>query len=460
MLGKTTLAALSIAAFVAVPAGGAHAATAVPGPCDPTTLSTRLVGPVSIDVGTGETNGTRHAYTTQDDTWTTALPTPGPAYSVEPHASWVAPAGANWINSSTTNASHGGSVVIGVGDGVLDTGSLDRVVGSGLGPVVDDAVASLAGPVGTVSAGTTTTTFRTTFTLPPEVVNRSLNIEYAADNGVTFLLNGHPIGGFNPPVTASIATQQSAFNQYRPLVATAWFQDGLNVLDAVVSDYGVATGVIVRGAVHGCAVRGLDPTTCVTVDPRGSALTYSPVPIDIGTGEDNYVPHAIGAQDPDWRYVTATGSTPTYSVTPNPAWFTSQHANWVNSSADTSTGNDAVGVGVGIGDGGPQVSVVANPPTSGLTRVYRYTFTLPSDFSYGGLQFQYGGDNDVVFRLNTVAVGTAANAFYAPHQVSLPSAPLVPGVNVLEATVTDYGVATGLFVEGGVFACRSGRVQT
>ena len=452
MLGRPVLAALTIAAFVAIPVPGA---SAVPGPNACSTVATSLqpIGPIAIDVGTGVTGGLRHSYTAQDDTWRTALPTPGPAYSVEPHGSWVPPTGANWINSSTTNASHGGSIDV-------DLPALDALAPGVIdGGAVDDTVAVAGATVGTVGVGTSTTTFRTTFTLPPEVVARHLDIAYAADNGVTFLLNGTPIGGFDPPASASITTQHSAFNQMRPLVYSGPFHDGLNVLDAVVSDHGVATGVIVRGAVRGCAVRGLDPTTCVTVGKDGRPVTYSPAPVDIGTGEDGGTPHTIGAPDPEWRYVTGTGTTDTYSV-PDDAWFSSPNANWVNSSPDRRSGYGGIGASATIGEAGPEITIDADPTGVGSTRVYRFTFTLPSDFVYGGLRFQYGGDNDVAFTLNGAPVAAATHAFTAPHQVSLPSAPLVVGTNVLEATVTDHGVITGMFVEGGVFACRNRSVSS
>jgi hypothetical protein len=411
MLGRPALALLSVAAFVAIP--GATAAPPATSACGSTIVTTSFSPvPVSIDLTTGrdDSTGTPIAHTQPDDTWTTFLPAAGPAYSVDPNTAWAPPGNAAWVNSRTTRASN----------------------------------------------GTRTTTFRTTFTLAPEVTERVLNLEYAADNGVLFYLNNHLIGGFDPPDTSSNATLYTAFHQVRPLAwSGAFFQNGQNVLDAVVSDYGVATGLLVRGAFSGCDLRGADPTVCVDVDPTTQrVLAYSPAPVDLGTGEDGYVRHSIGAVDPDWRTVTTTGLADTDSVEKDPAWFAGSHTNWINSTADRHTGHGGIDVDLEVADGTPQLSLVADPGTPGSTRTYRFTFTLPSDLRYGGVEFQYGADNDVVLTLNNTLIGAAADAFRAPHEVSLAKAPLVPGTNVLEAKVTDYGVVTGFLAEGGIFACR------
>jgi hypothetical protein len=359
------------------------------------------------------------------------LPTPGPAYSVAPNSAWVTVPDANWINSRTTNASTGGTVVsvdttLPGGDTLahtVDTGSV------GTGTV--GTVGAPTGPIN-VGVGTTTTTFRTQFSLPAEVVARSLEIDYAADNGVTFYLNGTPIGGYDPGVASSNASQVAAFSQLHPLVATVGFQDGLNTLDAVVSDYGVATGLLVRGAVHGCAVRGKTPSTCVDVRRTdGSVVTYSPVPVGIDTGNAN----AAGV---DTRWHTGPlGAGPAYVTAPHPGWWAqSSRASWISVAAD---------------DYGP---------TSPGTYTYSITFNLGSNVSYGGIVLDYAADNAVAFALNGTpiggyAAGEVASAFNQTHHLALPSAPLHAGSNTLTATVTDYSGVTGLLVEGDVFVCRS-----
>jgi hypothetical protein len=412
-----TAAALLLAA---APIPAASAAAPAIGRCSAATLATMPISEVSYDVGTGEQHGVRDAYTAPDGKWDVVAPTPGDAYSVAPNSAWVTVPDANWINSRTTNESSGGTVV-----------SVDQTL-PGV-PAVDGGPTQVS-----VGLGTTQTTFRTQFTLDPHVVNRTLEIDYAADNGVRFLLNGTTIGGYDPLVTASNADQVAAFHQLHTLVFGGLaFQDGVNTLDAVVSDYGVATGLLVRGAVHGCAVRDLDPSTCVDVRRTdGSVIAYSPAPVDVSTGSTDGVPDPVPSTDGKWHTgPLAAGSA--VSVTPHSGWWSgSTRANWVS-------------VDQGYGPGTPGAYV------------YSVSVDLGPDVAYGGIVLSYAADNAVAFRLNGTPIGGYAagdvkTAFNQPHTISLASAPLRPGVNTLEATVTDYGTATGLLVEGDVYVCRGG----
>lgn len=343
----------------------AHAAP-VPLRCGLEDVASTPLADVSLDVTTGRAR------------WDVAAPVPGPAYSVTPHPAWVVATDADWINTQ---------------------------------PTYDSTV--------------TPNTFRTTFTLVPELLHRSLEIEFAADNGVTFYLNGGSIGGYDPPPGAPLPDQLAAYQELHPLAYSGpLLQDGLNVLDAVVNDDGFATGLLVHGAVHGCAVRGLSPTTCVEASPT-HVVTYSPASLDVHT-------------DATWR-TGALGTGPAYAVAPYPnSWYPpTAPVTWISVAPDRY---------------GPAHTT------------YRTSFTLPADFSYGGVVLQFASDNDVAITLNGVPIGGNAggpadpSAFRLLHTISLAQAPLVVGVNELRADVTDYGTVTGFLLQGGVYACRTGEV--
>jgi hypothetical protein len=385
------LAALALS-LVAVPATNASAAPVLETRCAvPTVVTAAPVGDVYVDLGTGEQNGAKDNVPDPDTKW--HVQPYAPAYSVTPDSAWTTVTNANWINSRTTNASSGGSQV--------------------------------------------STTFRMQFWLTPEVVARSLNLEYAADNGVSFYLNGQYIGGYDPPTTAPLPQQLAAFTTLHPLVYTGLaFQEGVNNLDAVVTDYGVSTGVLVRGNFHGCLNRTKVPSTCVTVTKTG-VVSYSPAPVDLGTGEQGYTRDPVGSVDTKWT-TTLPVAGPAYSVMPYYGWYDDpgRTSNWINSV--------------------PQPYTIGLP----LTKTYRMQFTAPT-YAYGGIDLAFAADNDVVIRLNGVVVGHAAGSpgsFNQLHTVSLAGAPIHGGTNTLEATVTDDGVATGLYVEGSAYVCPGVRV--
>jgi hypothetical protein len=388
---RLLLAAATVAAYVAS-APAASAAPILDTRCAvPAVVSAAPVGDVYVDVGTGEQNGVKDNIPDPDTKW--HVQPYAAAYSVTPNAAWTTVPNANWINSRTTNASSGGTQA--------------------------------------------STTFRTQFWLTPEVVARTLNLEYAADNGVKFYLNGQLIGGYDPPTTAPVPQQLAAFTTLHPLAyAGLFFQDGVNNLDAVVTDYGVSTGLLVRGTFHGCLNRTKVPSTCVEVTKAG-VISYSPAPVDLGTGEQGYTPDAPGAVDTKWTSTLPTAG-PAYSVAPYAGWYDDpgRTSNWINNSPD--------------------------PYTNGvpLTRTYRMQFTAPT-YAYGGIDLAFAADNDVVIRLNGVVVGQTTGSpgsFNQLHTVSLAGAPIHGGTNTLEATVTDYGVVTGLYVEGSAYVCPGVRV--
>lgn len=362
------------------------------------------VMPWSADVRTAEDGGSIIPYGQQDLDWW-VVPTDGPTYSVAPHPSWTATIpNANWINSTRTYDSNPATGTGGLRD------VLDRV-GVAL-PFV-----------------TTQTTFRTTFQVPANSFLAQLDLQYAADNGVTFFLNGVPIGGYDP-----VPTEPSAFQQVRTLTWAGTFKDGANTLDAVVSDDGVATGLLVGGTATACAPGKVPPGTCVYATPTG-LVTFSPKPINLGTGETNHVPHAFTTPDDDW-YVHPAG-TDAYSVAPHPtAWVTSTTANWINIATTRASG----------------------PPT---TRTFAVQFTVPAGYTYADLDLRFAVDNTVELYLNAIALSNRIGFHLVPDQTAFNQFhPLLhvgqhftAGTNTLYAVVRDYGGSTGLIVEGGARIC-------
>jgi hypothetical protein len=289
----------------------------------------------------------------------------------------------------------------------------------------------VVGPVG--PSLPTQTTFRATFDIAQSSYLNRLNLSYAADNGVTFYLNGTVIGGFDP-----VGADTTAFTQMRPLVYSGHLLvDGTNVLDAVVTDYGVATGLLVTGGYEGCVVR-YDAGTCVDVTD-GGFYAYRPHRTDLDTGAHSRVKDPIGTIDSKWRSNAWTFGD-AYSVAPyNSSWYSaSARANWIHAYPNTT---------FGIGS-----------TTSPQTYTYRIEFTMGSGATYRDLDLRWAADNDVTFKLNGAPIGVFSGAPTSHFKVLHPllyTGAFNVGTNVLEAVVTDYGVATGLLVEGDARACYS-----
>jgi hypothetical protein len=365
---RARLRALAVIALLAVGAPAHAAGPLVVRPCD----LPDAIGRVTIDLGTGEQNGVPDPIGSVDGRWKVA-PSGADAYSVAPNAAWVTVPDANWINQHPTNA----------------------------------------------STGTTPVRYRTTFVLPPEVVQRSLGIDFAADNGVTFYLNGNPIGGYDPPAGAPWPDALAAFHQLHHLTyAGPFLQPVQNTLDAVVSDDGTATGLLVRGEVAGCATRGADPTTCVQVNRAGGVVSYSPAPIAVGTS----VAWSSGFGGTDPVYAISSPA-PWYVPTPPATW----------------------------------ISVTPTRQAPSLGTHYEYTFNLPNDFAYGGIVLRFAADDEAVIRLNDATLTATANQPGWNHEESfaLANAPLHAGPNTIAADVADtQGNLSGLLVEAEVYACR------
>jgi hypothetical protein len=419
--------------------------------CD-TAFSTQTVavatGTEHIDLATGWDGAARIAATEPDDDWDVVTATSeADAYSVTPHSAWIDTApDAGWINAKKTYESSGtGGIVTGT-----------AVVGRTIGGAVDGGVAT-AGPLPEV--GPTKTTFRRVFELPRQSFLERLDLEYAADNGVTFFLNGVAIGGFDPTVEDS-----SAFTQRRPLVyAGPLLHDGANVLDAVVTDYGVATGLLVRGGYDGCFVRWTELGTCV--DVRGDRLTpYPGTPVDLRTGTNALGQrNNVGDTDAKWTTVLPAPG-PAYSVATYNGWYTgSTVSRWINSSPSALTRGGVYPGDLGELDdvirvGGSSSAAAGPVPVNGPTqRRFKTTFSTGAGTRVAELNLRWAADNDVVFFLDGNPVGTftgaTANHFNQLNRLYW-SGTLTGGTHSVEALVTDYGTATGLLVEGGATICN------
>lgn len=378
------------------------------------------VGTTRDDVTTAlDEHGTGGAIapTLRDDEWT-VVSTGQKAFSIAKHSAWIAPATGNWINSRADYQSAGGGISVG---GPLDVAVTDlRDVGTVSIEAVDP------GKVGPVPAVLPTTTrFRTTFEVPENSYLNRLDLRYAADNGVTFFLNGVPIGGFDPS-----PADVSAFQVEHPLAyAGPLLQEGTNVLDAVVTDYGVATGLLVRGGYHGCRVWTRGPGVCLDVR-ENQAYAWPAEHIDLSTGSTGGVRHAYGAVDDDWHSRRFTFPD-AYSVAPYSGWFNQlTTANWIHETPNATTG------------------------AIGRTYVYDIAFTVGPNATYQDLDFRYAADDNARFFLNGTLIGTGGNWWSLTpfHWNGL----FTTGTNVLRVEVIDSGlVASGLLVQGGANVCYS-----
>lgn len=264
-----------------------------------------------------------------------------------------------------------------------------------------------------------------------------LDLEYAADNAVTFLLNGTPIGGI-PVATATT----SAFTQLHSLVyAGSLLHDGENRLDAVVTDHGVATGLLVRGSMTGCAVAWVEAGTCVSVTQAGASATTARR-IYVSTGANGASKTAVGVQDQHWVNLGPATGQP-WTVAPYGPWYSaSTGANWINATSTSWSTPEASG-------------------PLGTTATYGLDFMIPAGWQIQDLDVRFAADNAVTFTLNGPIVGGFGGlnqdplAFKVMHPLNYAGPLLHNGVNHLEATVRDFGVVTGLIVEGSVRVCPS-----
>lgn len=410
---RTLQALLALTAVTAATSlGGAAHADDPPTRCD---LNVQTPGPgvtvttIETDLSTGSTNGVRDAYGTVDSPWRVTAPKAGPAYSIAPSGAWPTLPGVNWIGPKKTAESGGG------------------VTPQGPGPIGPTPL-----PAPTVYAAS--------FQLPETSLLDRLTLTYAPDDGVVFKLNGVAIGG-SPVVTATVPTIKS-FAYVGPLL-----KSGVNTLTAEVTDFGGTTGLLVLGKYEGCEVASLDPTACLSTT-TDSVSTYVPKPVDVGTGEQGYVPDPIGSTDTKW-FTAAPTRGPAYSIDASYGWVTSTRSNWIN---DTPTQE---------GNGGDPPTLAASSSTYPTTRTFEIEFTLTPGATRRVLDISYAADNEVSFYLNNgttpiggFPAGNTTDGFTSKRTLTWVNAGFVDGVNRLTAVVTDHGLVRGLLVEGGVYSCH------
>lgn len=128
----------------------------------------------------------------------------------------------------------------------------------------------------------------------------AFSLRYAADNGVTFELNGAPLGGYPAPVST---LDHSGFNTERTLsVAGRTALVGANVLDALVDNTGGPLALLVSGTVTICGPNATCDATGVLVRANGSDVVrrdtwlytdVPPVARPIGTAPAEPVPATV-----------------------------------------------------------------------------------------------------------------------------------------------------------------------
>ena len=374
------------------------------------------VGMVTRDLTTARYNpaGGAIPHTNVDDTWTVPAKSPDDAYSIQKHPNWIAPAAnSNWINSRPDFNSTGTG-----GVSVED----DLAIGELL--ATDGAVPAvkIATPLPVLP---TRTTFRATFDVYEQSYANRLDLWYAADNGVTFYLNGTPIGGFDPA-----GADPTAFQQERPLAyAGPLIQDGTNVLDAVVTDYGVATGLLVRGGYSGCVVRYAVEGTCLDIQENAVYAT-APQRIDLNTGSQGGSRDAYGTVDSKWRSVRFWTAPDAYSVAPYNGWFNNlTTANWIHEQPSAGTGS------------------------LGMTYAYEITFPVGVNLNTAEIDVDFAADDTARFYLNNTLIGAGGNwGALTPFNWA---GAFNPGTtNRLRVEVVDSGlVASGLLVQGEARVC-------
>jgi hypothetical protein len=157
-------------------------------------------------LSTGSSAGTADPFGTVDSEWllTSAplpigLTVPKPVFSVKRYPSWIEPRPiANWIHP--------------------------------------DATGNVSGPAGTY-------VFRTAFNVPWPMTVESLAFQFAADNSVTFYLNGNNIGSVPGP---------TGFAQWHTLYLANPPVGQVNILEAHVVNDGGPYGLVVAGGANLC----------------------------------------------------------------------------------------------------------------------------------------------------------------------------------------------------------------
>lgn len=191
----------------------------------------------AFDLRTGSVNGVEDALGQSDSRWVleSSPVGPGPAVSIPTHGSWIAdPAGTNWIG-----------------------------------------VRNAAGVVQTPGVYV----YAAQFSIPSGYTSASITILYAADEEVSFALNGNPAFASTP----APAYLPPSFNSATHAVTSEFVIGGINTLRATVTNAANWTGLLVDGGVSSSCEPATDP--CDTdgdgvIGPNAASDCYDPCDLD------------------------------------------------------------------------------------------------------------------------------------------------------------------------------------
>lgn len=323
----------------------------------------------------------------------------GPVYAINPHPAWVPPtATSRWVNPW------------------------------------DQAFPNNAGPGGTPAAPTSINSAGVSTDLPyryeVQFFLSNVNVDYyeldfrfAADDVARVYLNGAP----TPIATIGAVTTTAGFAAWHPVyhvgtpgIPNGFVAGGMNTLTIEVDNWIFFTGLILEGTVTmGCF------TDCRLHHDR----------LDTG------VPGVPGLPDPRWR-ATQIASTPVAPVPPIavPPFLTA----WVPAPAGTSW----------VTTHGTALTATAAPAGNWTYEITFVVPCVPHDCTRIHVEFDFAADNHVFFALNGAPfTPTYVNAFGSLTHVDQDGCTglFLPGLNKLEAHVTNAGSVTGLLVAGGYY---------
>lgn len=386
------LALVSLAPAPWAPAGGARADHCQPFETDVSTGGDVTV-PAQDPVGA------------MDNQWTlvaapSAVPTPANVYAITKHPAWVQEGPASrWVNPW------------------------------------DQAHPGNAGPGGTPAAPTSITAAGVAYETPYVYQVRffvdfatvdvvELDMAYAADDVSTVYLNGGSGGSLYAFNGVTSFGGFAAWHQVvyaESVTAPVRLVNGWNTLEVEVHNWILYTGLLLEGVVRGRCLE----------DPCKDYQTTAAL--------DTGAPGVPGQPDALW-YLTLVGGTPQTTPFPHPVAVLPNSA-WVLPPPGTSWVSPTISATLGPG---------ASPSGAYEYNVDFLLRCIPHECERARLSFDYAADNDVWFSLNGAAItGTVANAFGSLHHVDhVGCKGLRVGVNTLTAHVQEYGVVTGLLVDG------------
>ncbi|HVF06848.1 MAG TPA: hypothetical protein VNA20_18570 [Frankiaceae bacterium] len=140
------------------------------------------------------------------------------------------------------------------------------------------------------------TRFRYAFDVPGGGTILGYTFSYAADNGVTFELNGAPLGGYPAPVSSS---DPSGFNTTRTITVSGRAAvDGVNVFDALVQNTSGPLAVLVSGEIHVCSPAATCHATGLAIRANGSDVVRYGDATAVSSPASGTRPHVPGPVPP------------------------------------------------------------------------------------------------------------------------------------------------------------------